>query len=35
MQTADNRLTRADVIEKLQRENLLPAITFIFFSGWV
>ena len=27
---SDNRLTRADVIEKLQRENLLPAITFIF-----
>jgi ATP-dependent RNA helicase HelY len=27
---SDNRLTRADVIDKLQRENLLPAITFIF-----
>ena len=26
----DNRLTRPDIIEKLQRENLLPAITFIF-----
>ena len=26
----DNRLTRDEVIEKLQRENLLPAITFIF-----
>lgn len=24
------RLTRADIIEKLQRENMLPAITFIF-----
>ena len=24
------RLTRADIIEKLNRENLLPAITFIF-----
>ncbi len=24
------RLSRADIIEKLQRENLLPAITFIF-----
>ena len=27
---SDNRLTRPDIIEKLQRENLLPAITFIF-----
>ena len=27
---SDNRLTRADIIDKLQRENLLPAITFIF-----
>ncbi len=26
----DSRLTRPDIIEKLQRENLLPAITFIF-----
>jgi len=26
----DARLSRPDVIEKLQRENLLPAITFIF-----
>lgn len=26
----DNRLSRAEIIEKLQRENLLPAITFIF-----
>jgi len=26
----ENRLTRADIIDKLQRENLLPAITFIF-----
>ena len=26
----DNGLTRPDIIEKLQRENLLPAITFIF-----
>ncbi|CAN2199453.1 COG4581 Superfamily II RNA helicase [Candidatus Nanopelagicaceae bacterium] len=26
----DGRLTRPDIIEKLQRENLLPAITFIF-----
>ena len=26
----DNRLSRAEVIDKLQRENLLPAITFIF-----
>ena len=26
----DERLTRDEVIEKLQRENLLPAITFIF-----
>ena len=25
-----DRLTRADIIEKLSRENLLPAITFIF-----
>lgn len=25
-----DRLTRADIIEKLQRENMLPAITFIF-----
>ena len=25
-----DRLSRADIIEKLQRENLLPAITFIF-----
>jgi ATP-dependent RNA helicase HelY len=27
---SENRLTRPDIIEKLQRENLLPAITFIF-----
>jgi ATP-dependent RNA helicase HelY len=27
---SQNRLTRADIIDKLQRENLLPAITFIF-----
>ena len=27
---SDSRLTRPDIIEKLQRENLLPAITFIF-----
>lgn len=27
---SDNRLSRPEVIEKLQRENLLPAITFIF-----
>jgi len=27
---APDRLSRADIIEKLQRENLLPAITFIF-----
>jgi len=27
---SDSRLSRADIIEKLQRENLLPAITFIF-----
>ena len=27
---SENRLTRADIIDKLQRENLLPAITFIF-----
>ena len=27
---SDNRLSRADIIDKLQRENLLPAITFIF-----
>lgn len=27
---ANDRLTRADIIEKLQRENMLPAITFIF-----
>ena len=26
----DNRLSRDEVIDKLQRENLLPAITFIF-----
>ncbi len=26
----DNRLSRAEIIDKLQRENLLPAITFIF-----
>ena len=26
----NDRLTRADIIEKLQRENMLPAITFIF-----
>ncbi len=26
----DNRLSRSEIIEKLQRENLLPAITFIF-----
>ena len=26
----ENRLSRDEVIEKLQRENLLPAITFIF-----
>lgn len=26
----DNRLSRPEIIEKLQRENLLPAITFIF-----
>lgn len=26
----DSKLTRPDIIEKLQRENLLPAITFIF-----
>ena len=26
----DSRLSRPDIIEKLQRENLLPAITFIF-----
>ena len=26
----ENRLSRAEVIEKLQRENMLPAITFIF-----
>lgn len=26
----ENRLSRAEIIEKLQRENLLPAITFIF-----
>lgn len=25
-----NRLTRSEIIERLQRENLLPAITFIF-----
>ena len=25
-----DRLTRADIVEKLQRENMLPAITFIF-----
>jgi ATP-dependent RNA helicase HelY len=25
-----DRMSRADIIEKLQRENLLPAITFIF-----
>lgn len=27
---SESRLTRADIIDKLQRENLLPAITFIF-----
>ena len=27
---SESRLSRADIIEKLQRENLLPAITFIF-----
>jgi len=27
---SENRLSRAEIIEKLQRENLLPAITFIF-----
>ena len=27
---ANERLTRADIVEKLQRENMLPAITFIF-----
>jgi len=27
---SSSRLSRADIIEKLQRENLLPAITFIF-----
>jgi ATP-dependent RNA helicase HelY len=26
----DSRLSRAEIIEKLQRENMLPAITFIF-----
>lgn len=26
----DNSLSRAEIIDKLQRENLLPAITFIF-----
>jgi ATP-dependent RNA helicase HelY len=26
----DNRLSRAEIIDKLQRENMLPAITFIF-----
>ena len=26
----ENRLSRAEIIDKLQRENLLPAITFIF-----
>ena len=26
----NDRLSRSDIIEKLQRENLLPAITFIF-----
>lgn len=26
----ESRLSRAEIIEKLQRENLLPAITFIF-----
>jgi ATP-dependent RNA helicase HelY len=26
----ESRLSRADIVEKLQRENLLPAITFIF-----
>lgn len=26
----ENRMSRAEIIEKLQRENLLPAITFIF-----
>ena len=27
---SEGRLSRAEIIEKLQRENLLPAITFIF-----
>ena len=27
---SDSRLSRAEIIEKLQRENMLPAITFIF-----
>ncbi len=27
---SDNRLSRPEIIEKLQRQNLLPAITFIF-----
>ena len=27
---SDNRLSRPEIIERLQRENLLPAITFIF-----
>jgi ATP-dependent RNA helicase HelY len=27
---SDNRMSRPEIIEKLQRENLLPAITFIF-----
>ena len=27
---SESRLSRAEIIEKLQRENLLPAITFIF-----
>ena len=27
---SNDRLSRSDIIEKLQRENLLPAITFIF-----
>lgn len=27
---SDDRLSRPEIIEKLQRENLLPAITFIF-----
>ena len=27
---SESRLSRPEIIEKLQRENLLPAITFIF-----